>query len=245
MPRNGSATSSKLDTSRQALLTSEASLTCAEKTSPDTSSAISSPGSADGRSPSVLPNGTMTDLFGQVPARARISLSSDSVRALAGIATCGLGGYLSSESAALSASLVSRLTTRLSGLTARPLTWRTFPTPAGRLLFRLSPSVHGTSDPDFILLPTPTKRDGRTLAGSQPPKRKPTSGPPLAWFVATKLGIFKGRLCPIKVGSLMGYPIEVALCRPTATPSSRKSRQSSSSRQTRRSPTAMHGTEND
>lgn len=33
-------------------------------------------------------------------------------------------------------------------------------------------------------MPTLTKRDGRTLRGSQPPKRKKTSGEPLTWKIA-------------------------------------------------------------
>lgn len=78
------------------------------------------------------------------------------------------------------------------------------------------------------LLPTPTRRDGRVLAGSQPPKRAPNSGLPLAWWIATRLGIFKGRLCPTKVGLLMGYPAKVTQQRPTAMRLSPRSRRNSS-----------------
>jgi hypothetical protein len=56
MPRNGSATSSKLDTSREATLTSEASLTCAATTSPGTPRPTSLPASADGPSPCGSPD---------------------------------------------------------------------------------------------------------------------------------------------------------------------------------------------
>jgi hypothetical protein len=123
--------------------------------------------------------------------------------------------------------LVNKLTARLSGLTAQWMIWRVYPTPAGRLLFRLSPWGPFTSDHESILLPTPTKRDGRTLRGSQPPKRNPAAGLPLAWFVAKLLNIFEGRLNPTKVGLLMGYPEKVTQLRPTAMPSSHKSPPSS------------------
>jgi hypothetical protein len=57
--------------------------------------------------------------------------------------------------------------------------------------------------------PTPTKRDSRTLAGSQPPKRAPTSGLPLAWTIALTLTPEQrsgGRLNPTWVEWLMGWP---------------------------------------
>jgi hypothetical protein len=58
--------------------------------------------------------------------------------------------------------------------------------------------------------PTPTKRDSRTLAGSQPPKRAPTSGIPLAWTIALTLTPEQrtgGRLNPPWVEWLMGWPM--------------------------------------
>jgi hypothetical protein len=58
--------------------------------------------------------------------------------------------------------------------------------------------------------PTPTKRDSRTLAGSQPPKRSPKSGLPLAWVLALTMPATArhgGRLNPRWVEWLMGWPL--------------------------------------
>ena len=58
--------------------------------------------------------------------------------------------------------------------------------------------------------PTPTRRDSRTLKGSQPPKRAPASGLPLAWTIALTLTPEKrsaGRLNPEWVEWLMGWPM--------------------------------------
>lgn len=58
--------------------------------------------------------------------------------------------------------------------------------------------------------PTPTRRDSRTLKGSQPPKRAPTSGLPLVWTIALTLTPEKrsaGRLNPEWVEWLMGWPM--------------------------------------
>jgi hypothetical protein len=114
MQPNGSATSSPPDTSRQATLTSEASLTCGPTISADTPNAISSPASADGRSPSVSPDGQMTDLFGQALAPASPSLPPERARRPMTNATCGPNGSDSLTPADLPLSLGSKWRQRRS-----------------------------------------------------------------------------------------------------------------------------------
>src|SRR5262245_56063426 len=167
MQRNGSATSSTLDTSRQATLTSEASWTCGPTTSPDTGNATSSPASAAGRSPCGSPDGQMTDLFGQALAPASPSLPPAKARRPMTNATCGLRGFLLSESAALQSSLESRLRRQLDGAgsTLFSLIWKQKATPAGRPYYQLAASALRTSDSDAGSWPTPNagpQNDGDT-----------------------------------------------------------------------------------
>jgi hypothetical protein len=78
----------------------------------------------------------------------------------------------------------------------------------GECLERTTPPL-ATSEKGCGFWPTPTKRDSRTLAGSQPPKRAPTSGLPLAWTIALTLTPEQrsgGRLNPTWVEWLMGWP---------------------------------------
>lgn len=161
MQHSGSATSSTTGTSPEATLTSEASLTCDPMTSADTPRPISSPGLEDGRSPSGLPAGPMTDLFGQALAPASLSVPPARARRPMTNATCGLRGYLSSPSAALQSSLESRLKRRLDGAgsTLFSLTWNRKATPAGRPYFQLAASGRRTSGSDFGSWPTPVAND--------------------------------------------------------------------------------------
>lgn len=156
-PLSGSATSSRPGTSRQATLTNDPSSMSGPTISPDTRNVISSPASEDGRSPCVSPDGPTTDLFGQAlvpasrsapPARARHSMTS---------VTCGLRGFLSSPSAALQQSLVSRLKRQLGGAgsTLFSLTWKGKVTPAGRPYCQRVASALRTSGSDYGSWPTP------------------------------------------------------------------------------------------
>ena len=137
MRRSGSATSSSLGTSLPATLTSEASPMCEPPICAATSSATSSPGSAAGATLSVSPAGPTTDLFGQALAPASPSAAPERARRPMTSATCGLAGFLSSQSYALQSSLESRLKRRLDGAgsTLFSLTWRVKATPAGRPYF--------------------------------------------------------------------------------------------------------------
>src|SRR3974390_1950413 len=127
-------------------------------TSRDTDRRISLPASADGPSPSDKQAGQTTDLFGQVhvpaspsvpPARARRAMTS---------VTFGLRGFLSSASAALEQSLVSRLKRRLDGAgsTLFSMTWKRKATPAGRPYYQLAVSGRRTSGSGFGSWRTPT-----------------------------------------------------------------------------------------
>jgi hypothetical protein len=168
MPPNGCETSSLEDTSRQAMLTSDQSLTCGPTTSAATSNAISSPGSGDGPSPSDLPAGQMTDLFGQDLVLASPSRPQAKARRPMTNATCGLSGFLSSASSRLQSSLESRLRRRLDGAgsTLFSLTWRRKATPAGRPYYQLAASGLRTSASEHGSWPTPQTADINLSRGS-------------------------------------------------------------------------------
>lgn len=162
MPPNGSATLSPPATLRQETLTSAALSTCGPASSPDTTSATSSPALADGRSPSDSPAGQMTDLFGQALAPASPSAPPARARRPMTNATCGLAGFLSSPSGALQSSLESRLRRQLDGAGSMlfSLTWKQKATPAGRPYFQLAASGLRTSGPGPGSWPTTKANDG-------------------------------------------------------------------------------------
>lgn len=131
-------------------------------TSEDTSKPISSPASAGGPSPSDLPAGPMTDLFGQALVPASLSAQPVRVRQPMTTVTCGLRGYLSSPSAALDSFLVNRLMTQLDGAGSIlfSLTWKRKATPAGRPYYQLAASARRTSETGFGSWPTPDFHSG-------------------------------------------------------------------------------------
>jgi|GEM_PF-490315 len=161
MQRNGSETLSTADTSPQATLTSDQSLTLAPTISKDMPRPISSPESEDGPSPSDLPDGTTTDLFGQAHVPASLSAPPARARRPMTDATCGLRGFLSSRSGALQQSLESRLKRRLDGAgsTLFALIWKAKGTPAGRPYCQLAASARLISETDFGSWPTPVAND--------------------------------------------------------------------------------------
>lgn len=188
----------------------------------DSLDVISSPESADGIWLYSSPNGRRIGKSGRDLARASHSVPLENVEDLQIPVISGRNGSVSSRSVLLQSCLESRLRTLNLGSIWCSLIWRTSVTPAGRRIFQLFARAHNTNGKGSGLLPTPTRRDGRTLAGSQPPKRKPTSGLPLAWYIALRLKIFKGRLNPDRIGLLMGYPQRVLQCRPLEMQSSRR-----------------------
>ena len=127
----------------------------------DSPSAISSQALAFGPMPSGLPDGVTTDLFGLVPVRANLSARQARELGFLTSGTCGQPSITSSSSAALQASLESRLQakTQTLGSTLYKLTWKPWVTESGRSRSRLRASVPRTSETDFTGWPTPTTRD--------------------------------------------------------------------------------------
>ena len=130
-----------------------------------TPSAISSPASASGVTPSDKPGGPTTAPYG--PDHARANLSARQAKAL-GLLTSGTYGppsITSSPSAILQSSLESRLRASLSmtGSTLYTLTWKPWVTPSGVSRSRLRASVRRTSETGTTgavsAWPTPTTRD--------------------------------------------------------------------------------------
>ena len=134
---------------------------------PDTCSAISSPGLVAGATPCVLPDGPTTDLFGRAVAHVSLSAPQAPKKAPLMIDTSGLSGSISSASAALESSLVSKLKQRLTtdGSILFNLIWKVKATPAGRQVYRLRASARRTLDNDCGSWPTTLTADGRGSAG--------------------------------------------------------------------------------
>ena len=156
-------------------------------TLPDLFSAISLPVLAAGATPCALPDGPRIDLFGRAVAPASPSAQPVPGGALQTSVTSGLSGSISSASAALESSLVSKLKQRLTtdGLTLFSLTWREKVTPAGRLVSRLAASGRRTLDKDCGSWPTPN-----TMVGGQ----------------TSRSGNRKGELL---MGGLVGWPTPI------------------------------------
>lgn len=177
-PHSGCETSSLLGSSRQATLTSEASLMSAPAISSVTRNAISSPASEGGPSLCASPDGPTIDLFGQEVVPASRSVPPERARRPMTAATCGLRGFLSSPSGALQSSLESKLKRRLDGVgsTLFTLTWKAKATPAGRPYFQLVASARRTSDSGFGSWPTPMAgtpaQNGHNEAGNTDSGRK-------------------------------------------------------------------------
>jgi len=136
-------------------------------TSDTTGNVISSPGSADGRTPSGSPDGPTPAPSGrdrapvshsQPPGRARVAPTID----ISGRIGRGL-----SSSVALTRSLANKSRARLSmdGLTLFSMTWNERRTPAGRYVFRLQASGRRTSDNDFGSWLSPTAGSPNSLRG--------------------------------------------------------------------------------
>jgi hypothetical protein len=129
---------------------------------------ISSLESASGATRLGLQGGQIADPSGLAPARANLSPRRAKEQGLLTSGTFGRIGTISSESAALSASLASRLRTAVDclGSTLFKMTWKTVVTPAGRSISRLVASAPRTSvcdsgsPPLVSAWPTPCAQDG-------------------------------------------------------------------------------------
>lgn len=132
-------------------------------TLPDSLSAISSPGSADGRLPYVAQDGPTVARHGQHHAPASLSARQAKDLGLLTSGTYGPPHIGLSASAALSWSLASNLAalTRTTGSTLYKLTWKPWDMPSGRLRFRLRASARRTSETAPIGWPTPLANNGK------------------------------------------------------------------------------------
>jgi hypothetical protein len=137
------------------------------ETSTDSSSVTSSPASASGVTPFVLPAGPMLNLSGRVRVPANLSARQAAALGLLTSGTYGRHGSTSSKSAALASSLENRLRARTAscGSTLFKLTWKERTTPSARVISALRASVLRTSGNGFGSWPTPLQADGRGSAG--------------------------------------------------------------------------------
>ena len=137
-----------------------------------TPSATSLPALAYGPMPSEAPDGPTTCPCGQEAALANLSARQAKAMGLLTSGTYGQLGSISSESANLSQSLVSRLKQQsaMLGSTLCKLTWKESATPWGRQVSLLRASALRTSDKGFGGWPTTRATDGeknvRSLEGS-------------------------------------------------------------------------------
>jgi hypothetical protein len=124
----------------------------------DTDSAISSPESASGVTPSDSPGGPTPEPSGPCPALASLSARQAREAGLLTSGTCGRRGSISPASAALMSSLANRLKakTASSGSTLFGLTWKPWGTPSGRWFYLLRASARPTDATGFGSWPTPS-----------------------------------------------------------------------------------------
>jgi len=143
--------------------------------SPDTPNSISSPGSADGLSPSNSQAGHQTDLFAPVPVRASRSARRASNSGLPTAATSGPSFATSSPSANLQSRLASRLRARLAvyGSPEYVLTWKDWDMQSGPPICALRASGRRTSGNGSSGWPTP---DTNQRGGAQDPAKRKAGG---------------------------------------------------------------------
>jgi hypothetical protein len=133
-----------------AMSMTEASSTLDRKTSKATPNVTSLQASPDGPMPCDLPDGLMTDLFGQALAPANLSPQPEKAKHQAMNATSGPTGSNLSGLADRQSSLANRLKRQLDGVgsTLFTLTWRQKATPLGRPYYQLAASGRRISDSD-------------------------------------------------------------------------------------------------
>ena len=142
----------------------------------DTPNATSSPVKASGPTRSGSQAGPMIARFGRDHAPVNLSARQAKERGLLTSGIFGLHSTGSSNSAALTSSLASRLQvkTASAGSTLYRLTWKPWTTPAGRSLSLLRASALRTSESGFTGWPTPTTRDWKD--GGNPDVNVPLNG---------------------------------------------------------------------
>ena len=195
-------------------------------TLPDLFSAISLPDLAAGVTPCASLDGPRTDLFGRAVAPANPLAPLARKKAPLMIDTSGLPGSISSASADLTLSLVSKLTQRLDteGSTLFNLTWKEKVTPAGRSVSLLRASARRTSGNDCgsWLTPNANEDAAGSLRGNMQRMltHQAKERDPEGCATGMQLNANLARW-------LMGIPADWHNCAPTAMPSSRKSRKPS------------------
>lgn len=218
-----------------------------QATSADTRSAISSPGSEGGRSPSDGPGSSTSRESGPAPVRVSRFRARDSAKAMSTNATSGPLFTASSPSARLQSSLESRLRARMgvSGSPEYVLTWKTWDMPAGPPICALRASARPISGSGFSGWPTPTVNDAKDsqYAYSRGNHDAVVLKLPGQARLALGLTLERSFACPTQMGNaaggalrlnpkfslwLQGYPATWADCAAPVTRSSRKSRLSSS-----------------
>lgn len=233
--RSGSVTLSQRDLFQREMSTNEVLSTCSQTTCADTGIITSSAELADGPTLSVSLDGRTKTKYG--PARARVSRfrALDSAKEMPTNDTSGPLFSALSPSAALQQSLANRLAARmdLNGSVLFALTWKELDMPSGPPICRLAASARRTSGDDCSGWPTPVASDGERaklkLAAIIKVKENRRShlllGELATWLSGTDEN---GQLSSELIQWLMGYPEEWVKYAPTATPSSHKSRRSSS-----------------
>ena len=205
-------------------------------TSEDLPKSTSSQVLADGHMQPNLRDGPSTNQFGRGVAPANHSALPETKR---GRKTKGISGPPSLASLKPVGPMwlwESRLRQRLASLgsTECLLTWKASITPQGRPLFRLVPSTPHIVGIDSGLWPTPSSRDGKGGYQGGRIRNGKLSNDTLDVTAQhtgrAQVGLEgqtanKGGLNPQFVCWLMGFPPEWESYAPTATPSSRKSRQ--------------------
>lgn len=136
---------------------SEALPTSDPRTSPATGACITSPASADGPTPSSLPAGHESGLFGPVPVPASRLARQAREKARRTKDTSGPCSFGSSASAALQRSLANRLlqTTDTDGSPEYVMTWKRRAMPSGAPICRLAARARPSSANAFGGWPAP------------------------------------------------------------------------------------------
>jgi hypothetical protein len=232
MQPNGSETSSQAGISLLATLTNA----IFERSDPTmfktTHKPISSPESADGRSPYELLGGMTMRACGRDHAHVSRFRARDNKRAMPTNDTSGPLFTTSSPSAVLQRFLENRLRARMgaNGTRLYALTWKHWDMPAGPPICALRASAHPASDSDCSGWQTPRARgDGGGRRWRRGDARHLEDQVRL---FALSRGLTEEEaarlsLSPTFSRRLMGYPVEWGNCAPTEMRSSRKSAQRS------------------
>ena len=205
---------------------------------PDTTNAISSPGSADGATPCGSPESATTNQSGREAAHASrlASLVKEWERMTKD--TCGLISETSSASASLQSSLESRLRARLdvNGSMEYRLTWKHWLIGSRRQICALLASAHRIPGRDCSSLPTPTAMEWKDSGYEPELLARLDRGGRIARWICSRLT----DLPKVRVGLnhsfarwMMGFPQVWDSCGATAMQSCRNSRRNLSGRQSK------------